>query len=108
MIGTVQDITEKTVPRDRLRELGAIVESSDDAILAQVPGWVYYQVNKGAETLYGYTENEVIGQSISILVPADHPDEVPEILFGRLARGEAVKDYETVRRRKDGKEFSYP
>ena len=106
MIGTVQDITEKKRAEDRLRELGAIVESSDDAILAKSLDGSITRWNKGAETLYGYTENEVIGQSISILVLPGRP---PRRSAGdpRPARTvvEAVKNYETVRRRKDGKEI---
>jgi PAS domain S-box-containing protein len=60
--------------------------------------------NKGAEKLYGYTESEAIGQHISILAPPARYDESPEILC-RLARGEALNHYETVRRRKDGREI---
>ena len=57
--------------------------------------------NAGAERLFGYAAEEVIGQSISILIPPDRLDEEPEIL-ARIRRGERVDHYDTVRRRKDG------
>ena len=104
MIGTAQDITERNRAEERIRELGAIVESSDDAILGKTLDGIITSWNKGAEKIYGYVENEVIGQPISILVPTDRQGEAPQIL-GRLARGEAVNHYETVRRRKDGQEI---
>jgi two-component system cell cycle sensor histidine kinase/response regulator CckA len=104
MIGTAQDITGWKRAEERIRELGAIVESSDDAILGKTLDGIITSWNKGAEKIYGYVENEVIGQPISILVPTDRQDEAPQIL-GRLARGEAVDHYETVRRRKDGQEI---
>ena len=104
MIGTALDITEKKRAEERIRELGAIVESSDDAILAKTLDGIITRWNKGAEKLYGYTESEAIGQHISILAPPARYDELPEILC-RLARGEALNHYETVRRRKDGREI---
>ena len=104
MVGCSADITERRRAEERIRELGAIVESSDDAILGMTLDGIITSWNKGAEKIYGYAENEVIGQPISILVPADRQDEAPQIL-GRLARGEAINHYETVRRRKDGEEI---
>ena len=104
MVGCIADITERKRAEERIRELGAIVESSDDAILGQTLDGIITSWNKGAEKIYGYAENEVIGQPISILVPADRQDEAPQIL-GRLALGEAIDHYEAVRRRKDGEEI---
>ena len=51
--------------------------------------------------MYGYTADEIIGQPIALLAPPDRPDEVPDIL-ARLARGEAIENYETLRVRRDG------
>jgi PAS domain S-box-containing protein len=60
--------------------------------------------NRWAERLYGYTAQEVLGQSIDILVPPGRQDEVPEILQ-KISRGENIAQYETVRQRKDGKKI---
>src|ERR1700726_3192630 len=98
------DITERKRAEERIRELGAIVESSDDAIFGRTLDGLITSWNKGAEKIYGYAENEVIGQPVSILVPVDRQDEAPEIL-GRVAQGESISHYETVRRRKDGQEI---
>jgi PAS domain S-box-containing protein len=81
--------------------LAAIVESSDDAIVSKDLDGIIQSWNTGAERLFGYRAAEVIGRSISILVPADRPDEEPGIL-ARIRRGERVEHYETVRVRKDG------
>jgi PAS domain S-box-containing protein len=83
------------------RHLAALVASSDDAIIGKTLDGTIVSWNPGAERLYGYTPDEVIGRSISLLLPDDHADELPTILH-RLARGERIAHYETVRRRKDG------
>jgi PAS domain S-box-containing protein len=82
--------------------LAAIVESSDDAIIGKTLDGVITSWNSGAERMYGYTSQEIVGRSVSVLVPPDRPDEVPEILQ-RVARGEHVQHFETQRLRKDGR-----
>jgi PAS domain S-box-containing protein len=104
MVGCSADITERKRAEEQVRELVAIVESSDDAILGTTLDGTITSWNKGAEKIFGYAEHEVIGQPISILVPTDRQHEIREILGG-LALGEAISGYETVRRRKDGKEI---
>ena len=79
------------------------MEFSADAIFGRTLDGLITSWNKGAEKIYGYAEYEVIGQPVSILVPVDLQDEAPEIL-GRVAQGEFISHYETVRRRKDGEE----
>jgi len=81
--------------------LASIVESSDDAIISKTLDGVITTWNKAAERIYGYRAEEIIGQSISLLIPPDRPNEMVEIL-GRLRIGERVGPYETTRRRKDG------
>ena len=83
------------------RRLAAIVESCDDAIISKDLNGIIKTWNRGAERLFGYTEEEVIGKPITILIPLDRHDEEPEIL-GRIRRGERLDHYETVRQRKDG------
>jgi PAS domain S-box-containing protein len=81
--------------------LAAIVESSDDAILAKDFNGIILSWNQGAERLFGYTAEEAVGKPVTILIPPDRLDEEPSIL-ARIRRGERVHHYETVRRRKDG------
>jgi PAS domain S-box-containing protein len=81
--------------------LSAIIESADDAIISKTLEGIITSWNKGAERIFGYKAEEVIGKSVTILIPADHPDEEPSIL-ARLRAGERIEHYETVRVRKDG------
>jgi PAS domain S-box-containing protein len=83
------------------RTLAAVVESSDDAILSKDLNGIIATFNQGAERLFGYKAKEVVGKSITVLIPRDRQHEEPEIL-ARIRRGERVDQYETVRRRKDG------
>lgn len=82
-------------------ETAAIVASSDDAIISKDLDGIITSWNRGAEQIFGYTAREAVGQSITMLIPADHADEEPMIL-GRIRRGEALDHYETVRQCKDG------
>jgi PAS domain S-box-containing protein len=82
--------------------LAAIVESSDDAIVSKDLDGIITSWNRGAERIFGYLAEEVIGKPVTILIPHDRDDEEPAIL-ARLRRGERIDHYETVRRRKDGR-----
>ena len=75
--------------------------SSDDAILSKDTNGIITSWNRGAERLFGYSADEVIGKSVTLLIPADRHDEEPQILE-RIRRGERIDHYETVRLRKDG------
>jgi PAS domain S-box-containing protein len=81
--------------------LAAIVESSDDAIVRKNLKGIIQSWNKGAERIFGYREDEVVGKPITILIPPDRLQE-EELILGRLSRGERVDHFETVRMRKDG------
>jgi len=81
--------------------LSAIVDSSDDAIVSKDLNGIVTSWNKGAERLFGYTAEEAIGKSITLIIPQDRLGEEPEILR-RLQRGERVDHFETIRQRKDG------
>ena len=81
--------------------LSAIVESSDDAIISKDLNGIIRSWNRGAERIFGYASDEVLGKPITIVIPQDRLDEEPEIL-SRLQRGERVDHFETVRKRKDG------
>ncbi|MCC7416081.1 MAG: PAS domain S-box protein [Acidobacteria bacterium] len=81
--------------------LGAIVESSDDAILSKDLGGTILSWNRAAERMFGFTAAEAIGQPITLIVPPDRLREEADVI-ARISRGEAADHYETVRRRKDG------
>src|SRR5689334_6044501 len=81
--------------------LAALIESADDAIISKTLDGIITSWNKGAQRIFGYTADEVIGKSVTILIPADHEDEEPNIL-AHLRRGERIEHYETIRVRKDG------
>jgi PAS domain S-box-containing protein len=80
----------------------SIIDSSEDAILSKDLNGVITSWNKGAEHIYGYTPEEVIGKNVSLLTPSDRPDEIPEILE-KTARGEKVEHHESARITKDGR-----
>jgi PAS domain S-box-containing protein len=86
--------------RDRQR-LIAIVESSDDAIASKDLDGIVTSWNPGAERLFGYTAEEMIGRSITTIIPPDRRHEEPTILE-RVRQGKRVGHYDTIRRRKDG------
>lgn len=81
--------------------LAAIVDSSDDAIIGKTLDGRIVSWNAGAERIYGYAEEEILGSPIGILLPPNSHDEVPQIL-DRIRRGERVDHFETVRVRKNG------
>jgi PAS domain S-box-containing protein len=81
--------------------LSAIVESADDAIISKTLDGIITSWNKGAHNLFGYSEEEAVGQPVLMLMPPDHQNEEPGIL-ARLRQGEKIEHYETVRVRKDG------
>jgi PAS domain S-box-containing protein len=96
-----RDITERKRVETQRLQVASIVENSDDAIISKNLDGVILSWNQGAERLYGYTAEEVIGQPVTMLIPEGLPDEEPRIL-GQIRRGERVDHYETVRVRKDG------
>ena len=97
----VHDVRERKRLEAASLHLAAIVESSDDAIVSKDLTGIIQSWNLGAERIFGYTSEEVVGKHISIIIPPDRISEEPEILR-RLQRGQRVDHFETVRRRKDG------
>src|ERR1700744_309144 len=88
-------------PEELQARLAAIVSTSDDAIVSKDLKGIVQSWNASAEGLFGYTAEEMIGSPIATIVPPERGDEEPKIL-ARLARGERVDHFETVRVRKDG------
>src|SRR5438874_2712448 len=100
-VNTLIDITERKRTEQLAQRLGAIVASSGDAIVSQDLDGIIKTWNPGAEWLFGYTAEEVIGKPITLLIPMDRHSEESDIL-SRIRRGECIDHYETVRQRKDG------
>lgn len=82
--------------------LAALIESADDAIISKTLDGIITSWNEGARRIFGYEADEVIGKSVTILIPEGHLDEEPSIL-ARLRAGQRIEHYETVRVRKDGR-----
>ena len=98
----VRDITARKKAEEAVVWMAAIVESSQDAIISKDLSGRILSWNQGAETMYGYTPAEAIGQNISLLAPPESPDEIP-MLLKKLARAQKIKNFETVRIAKNGK-----
>ncbi len=100
LVGIIHDVTERQQVEVYLSRLAAIVESSDDAILSKDLNGNITSWNQAAEKIYGYTADEMLGTSITRLIPADRQAEEEQIL-ARLRRGEKLEHFETVRQTKD-------
>jgi PAS domain S-box-containing protein len=100
-VNVLVDISDRLRTDEQAQRLASIVNSSEDAIISKSLDGVIASWNRGAERLFGYSAEEVIGKPITILIPVDRHDEEPVIL-GRIRRGEQIEHYETVRQRKDG------
>ncbi|HKO31634.1 MAG TPA: PAS domain S-box protein, partial [Nitrospiraceae bacterium] len=99
-INCFYDVTDRIQVEETRARLAAIVESSDDAIISTDLNGIITSWNRGAERLYGYTAQEMIGRPVSRLIPADRHDEELTIL-DRIRHGKMIDHYETVRCRKD-------
>lgn len=97
-----RNITKRKQTEMALTRLAAIIESSDDAIIGKSLNGIITSWNTGAEKIFGYTADEMIGTSIVRLIPVDRLEEENQILK-RINRGESVKDFETLRQIKGGR-----
>ncbi|HEX7654785.1 MAG TPA: PAS domain S-box protein, partial [Verrucomicrobiae bacterium] len=102
MLGLARDFTDRKKAEAHLAKLAAIIESSDDAIIGKTLTGIITSWNRGAERIFGYPATEVIGRSLTLLIPPERIDEEPEIL-AKIAMGEVIEHFETVRVRKDGR-----
>ena len=91
--------------RDSQNRLALIVDSSQDAIIGKNLDGIVTHWNKGAEHIYGYTAQEMIGRPISVLAPTEKKDEIPTILQ-KIRAGERVEYFESVRVTKDGRSLN--
>jgi PAS domain S-box-containing protein len=101
VVGVTTDITARKAAEERAHRLSVIVESSPDAVIGsdlegRVTTW-----NPAAEELYGYSGSEILGEHIAVLAPEDRQEEIT-FLLAHVRRGQPVRNFETVRRRKGG------
>ncbi len=106
-VGIVHDLTEIKQREASTHRLAALVEASEDAIIGEnldlegiITDW-----NTAAEKMYGYTAEEIRGQSIAVLVPSERTDEISQIIH-HIRQGKGISQFETVRVRKDGTKIS--
>ena len=99
--GFVRDISERRREETLRARYAAIIESSDDAIIAKTLQGIITTWNPGAQKLFGYSAPEAIGRPMSMLIPPDRESEEPAIL-AQIGQGQRVEHFETVRIRKDG------
>ncbi len=99
----VDDVTERRKGEEAIGRLASIVESAQEAILSTSLDGTILTWNLGAERIYSYRAEEIIGRNVSIIVPPDRKNEITDVLESARA-GKGVGRYETVRRRKDGSE----
>ena len=100
-VSACRDISVRKQVEQARSQLVAIAEASDDAIIGKDLDGIVTAWNQGAQRMYGYTAEEIVGRSIALLFPEGRESELEEILI-RLRRGESIDDYSTVRIAKDG------
>ena len=98
----LRDITERKRAEEVRALLALVVESTDDAIVAADGDYNILSWNKGAQNIYGYRAQEVIGKPVTTLVPPERVTEF-ENMYARIMQGETISQFESVRVRKDGR-----
>lgn len=101
VFAAARDITELKKTEEKIKALANAVESSNDAIITGTLDGTITSWNKGAEQIYGYLAEEVMGKNVSILEPDNLKGEIKQ-LFDKIKQGKKVKRYETLRLKKDG------
>ena len=99
-----RDISEKLQGEEKQAILSAIVQSSDDAIISKNLNGIIMSWNRGAEQIFGYSEDEVLGRHITILIPEERLSE-EEVIISKIRKGERVQHFETIRKTKNGTEI---
>jgi PAS domain S-box-containing protein len=102
LAGISIEVTERKRVEEQRSRLSSIVESCEDAIFSKNLDGTILSWNSGAEKLFGYTAEEILGKSLSLLLPPEHLDEFPKILE-RIQSGARLEHYEVTRMRKDGR-----
>lgn len=100
---SIRDITDQKRAEEAQAHFAAIIASTSEAIVSKALDGTIKSWNKGAEKIFGYSAEEIIGESIRLLIPPDRQHEEEEII-ARVGRAEHVDNFETVRIRRDGRE----
>jgi PAS domain S-box-containing protein len=103
-VNMLVDITDRKQAEEARSRLAAIVESSNDAVIAQSLDGTITSWNKGAERVFGYAAEEIVGRPITTLAAPGSSDD-PLAILERIRQGERVEHYETLRRTKDGRDI---
>lgn len=99
-----RDISDRLKNEEKQARLSAIVESSDDGIISKDLNGIINSWNIGASRIFGYSESEVLGKSITILIPKDRLNE-EKLILKKIHSGERIEHFETIRLSKSGKEI---
>ncbi|MBF0224901.1 MAG: PAS domain S-box protein [Desulfobacterales bacterium] len=102
ILSLVRDISERKAAEEAKIKLEDLVRSSNEGIIGETLEGIVETWNRGAEKIYGYTSDEMLGNQISILIPENRIPEFDEII-GKIKKGDRVEQFETERKRKDGK-----
>jgi two-component system cell cycle sensor histidine kinase/response regulator CckA len=100
IVANYRDITERKQADATRAHLAAIVESSCDAIFSRTPDGIVRSWNLGAESLFGYAHQEMVGSTMDIVTPSEDREDAQ--LLDRARCGEQIQNYDAVRVRKDG------
>ena len=101
VLASISDMTERRRAEIANRQLAAVVENSEDAIISKNLNGIILSWNKSAERIFGYSAEEVVGQSINLLIPEDKRHEETAIL-AKLKSGQALDHFESIRIHKNG------
>lgn len=100
-----RDLSEDIENQEKKSILSAIVESSDDAIISKTLEGVIMSWNRGAQQIFGYSENEAVGNSITMLIPEEKWHE-ETLILNKIRKGEKIDHFETTRVHKNGNKIS--
>jgi PAS domain S-box-containing protein len=100
-VNMLVDISERKRAEEATQRLASIVESSDDAIVSKTLDGIITSWNKGAERIFGYMAEEIVGKSIRVLIPPEYQGE-EDTIIERIRGGHRIEHYETIRQRKHG------
>jgi PAS domain S-box-containing protein len=98
------DISERKRAESYRDQLASIVDTTEDAIISKTRAGTIKTWNKGSEKMFGYTAKQAIGKNICLIIPDEYVEEEKKIIQ-RVIKGETLDHYETVRKRKNGKQF---